>query len=108
MNEKTIITQEPENESKQTYLLQAISNRIAVISRRILALEERLQEMEADRRAYRDEREKKEEDTLDIIKKEIQEASNIRELKTWSVVKDRALYVGGALLVAWLIQHFIK
>ena len=107
MNEKTIITPQPEEESRQIYLLQAISNRIAVVSRRILAVEDRLTEMERDRDTYRRERNKQDVDTLDIIKKEIQQAAEGRELKTWSIVKDRALYVGIALLIAWLIQ-FIK
>lgn len=100
MNDKTIITPEPKEEESTIFLLRSISNRLAKVEGKITAMED-------DKKQYREEREKKEESTLDIIKKEIQEAANTRELKTWSVIKDRALYVGIALLIAWLLQ-FIK
>lgn len=107
MSEEKTIVSKIEEENKQIYLLQAISNRIAVISRRLLALEERMNEIEEGHRVYREEREKKEENTLDIIKKEIQSATEKRELSLWVWIKDKALYIGITLLVVWL-STFIK
>ena len=89
------------SKEEQDNILLSISNRVAKMERRIIA-------MEQDKKLYREKREVKEESTLDIIKKEIQTASEKKELSTYSLIKDRALYVGVALLIAWAVQYFIK
>lgn len=105
--DKTIVNSEPSEENRQTYLLQSISNRIAKLSLSVVRLNERLDAIEEDRDKYREERVKKEESTLDIIKKEIQTAAEKKELSFWTWIKDKALYIGITLLVVWLSQ-FVK
>lgn len=98
------MNKEPEREvslSEVISLLQSVSNRMGIVEKKIIS-------MERDRKDYRKKREKKEETTLDVIKKEIQVAADKQELSKWAFIRERAIYLGSGLLLAWLLSILIK